>query len=94
MGAYANMPKAWGLGFSLSAAVLFALAIVGKPGRRVQPIVLAVAVLYALLFVFEQLPMNVEFNFGLMALALGLYQGEPANESTADETESNKEENR
>lgn len=94
MGAYANMPKAWGLGFSLSAAVLFAFAIVGKPGRKVQPIVLAVAVLYALLFVFEQLPMNLEFNFGLMVLALGLYQGEPANESAVDESEADKAESR
>ena len=76
MGAYANMPKVWGLGFSLTVAVLFAISVVGKPGRTVRPVVLAVAVLYALLLVFEQLPMNLEFNFGLMALSLALCPGE------------------
>ncbi len=75
LGAYANMTKVWGLGFSAAAALVFARAVLSWRGRDVDPVMVGIVCLFSLLLVFEQMPMNLEFNVTLLLLAQGLAQG-------------------
>lgn len=71
LGAYANMTMVWGLGFSAAAALLFARAVLSWRGRDVDPVMIGIICFFSFLLVFEQQPMNLEFNVTLLMLAQG-----------------------